>query len=789
MSEASRAGGPLTSGGHPDLLATAPPHLCSRARHGRCRAPRRARRRTRLVRPASSRSSTRAGRSAIELVGRARHRQDAPARRARRAGRRARASRAVGLGVGARARPAVLGVRRRARRVRAGARAAAARRPRRRRPGGAGDGASRRCRRSPAGREVAPSTSATAAIAPCASCWSCWRAASRSCCARRPPLGDPASIELLGALLHRPPAAPVLLALAVRPRQIAERLAAALERAHRAETLVRLELVALTRGEAGELLGERDRGRRRGRPLRGERRQPVLPRAARAHAAGRARARRRRAATSLGGVEVPPTVVGGAGRGARPALRRARAACSRARRWPATRSIPSSPAAAAGVAEAAAIDALDELLRAGPRSARPTSRGASASGIRSCAGRSTRRRPAAGGSALTSARRGARGARRARVGARAPRRARGARGRPRRRSRSCARRARRPRSARPRAPPAGSPRALRLLPQDAPARGAGRAAARALGSARRHRPVRRQPRHAAREPRASCPQEAEALRVRLVVGVCRRRAPPRPPQAGARPPRERARRARRSRLAGGGRAHDRARGRQPVPGRVRRDARLGGARGRGGGAAGRPRRSWPRRSECAPSRARSAASSPQAQAHRDEAAALIDALGDDELARRLDALVHLATAEMYLDRFEASGRHAERALAHRPRHRAGRSLPAHLPDAGNGALDAGPHGGVRGGVRRRHRGARLVDNVQGARLEPLQPHAAPRSRPATSRSRSPPRRRASRSRGARREHPLRRTRPGRSPPRCSRPAAPSRRRTCSWRPPAARSCG
>src|SRR5207253_1822139 len=36
---------------------------------------------------------------------------------------------------------------------------------------------------------------------------------------------DPASIELLGALLRRPPAAPVLLAVGVRPRQLAERLA------------------------------------------------------------------------------------------------------------------------------------------------------------------------------------------------------------------------------------------------------------------------------------------------------------------------------------------------------------------------------------------------------------------------------------------------------------------------------------------------------------------------------------------------------------------------------------
>jgi ATP/maltotriose-dependent transcriptional regulator MalT len=47
---------------------------------------------------------------------------------------------------------------------------------------------------------------------------------------------------------------------------------------------------------------------------------------------------------------------------------------------------------------------------------------------------------------------------------------------------------------------------------------------------------------------------------------------------------------------------------------------------------------------------------------RAEAAALIDALSDDGLARRLDALVDLAGAEIYLDRFEAAGRHAERVL-------------------------------------------------------------------------------------------------------------------------------
>src|SRR5204863_8593250 len=67
---------------------------------------------------------------------------------------------------------------------------------------------------------------------------------------------DSGSVELVGALLRRPPTAPVLMALAVRPRQVPERLSAALDRAHREGVLVRLELGALSRSEAGELLGE-----------------------------------------------------------------------------------------------------------------------------------------------------------------------------------------------------------------------------------------------------------------------------------------------------------------------------------------------------------------------------------------------------------------------------------------------------------------------------------------------------------------------------------------------------
>jgi ATP/maltotriose-dependent transcriptional regulator MalT len=67
---------------------------------------------------------------------------------------------------------------------------------------------------------------------------------------------DSASIELLGALLRRPPAAPVLLALAVRPRHVPERLSTALERPWRAELLTRIELGALSAEEARELLGD-----------------------------------------------------------------------------------------------------------------------------------------------------------------------------------------------------------------------------------------------------------------------------------------------------------------------------------------------------------------------------------------------------------------------------------------------------------------------------------------------------------------------------------------------------
>ena len=57
------------------------------------------------------------------------------------------------------------------------------------------------------------------------------------------------------------------------------------------------------------------------------------------------------------------------------------------------------------------------------------------------------------------------------------------------------------------------------------------------------------------------------------------------------------------------------------------------------------------------------AASQQAEVACTEAAALVDALSDDELARRLDAAVHLASAEFYFHRFDEGSAHAERALA------------------------------------------------------------------------------------------------------------------------------
>jgi DNA-binding NarL/FixJ family response regulator len=67
---------------------------------------------------------------------------------------------------------------------------------------------------------------------------------------------DSASVELLCALLRRPPAAAVLTAFVLRPHQTPDHLSSALGRAHRATGLKRIELGPLTTAEARELLGK-----------------------------------------------------------------------------------------------------------------------------------------------------------------------------------------------------------------------------------------------------------------------------------------------------------------------------------------------------------------------------------------------------------------------------------------------------------------------------------------------------------------------------------------------------
>ena len=172
---------------------------------------------------------------------------------------------------------------------------------------------------------------------------------------------DAATVELLGALLHRPPAAPVLTALAVRPRQVPERLSAAVERAHRTGSLHRVELGELTRDEAGELLGAAQRlhvdslyEASGGNPFYLEQLARSLDRAPPRPASG--------AAVTLAGVEVPDSVaaalteeLGLLSDSARSVLQGAAVAGDPFE--------PELAAAAAGTSEDVAIVAIDDLLQ------------------------------------------------------------------------------------------------------------------------------------------------------------------------------------------------------------------------------------------------------------------------------------------------------------------------------------------------------------------------------------------------------------------------------------------
>ena len=154
---------------------------------------------------------------------------------------------------------------------------------------------------------------------------------------------DEASLELLGWLLRRPPTAPLLIALAVRPQQVPE----GLER--------RIDLPELTAEEARELIGDRADAIfavAGGNPFYLQ----LLARSSQAPMRG--------APVPLSGVEVPRATA-------------AAFACEIAQLSDNARQVlagasvagdPFSPelaAIAAGVSDWAALDAMDELLRSG----------------------------------------------------------------------------------------------------------------------------------------------------------------------------------------------------------------------------------------------------------------------------------------------------------------------------------------------------------------------------------------------------------------------------------------
>ncbi len=466
---------------------------------------------------------------------------------------------------------------------------------------------------------------------------------------------DPASVELLGALLHRPPPAPVLLALAVRPRQAPQRLYASLERAQRAGTLIHLEPSSLTRTEVqaflGESVGEAQASHLHlesgGNPFYLEQLVRMLARDGQATPV----------AHELS-LEVPPQVAA--------ALAEELALLSqvayRVLEGAAVVGDPFDPelaAAAAGTAESAAIDALDELLRLDvvrqtdvPRRFRfrhPL--------VRRAVYESTPGGWRLGAHERTAAALEARGAT---VSARAEHVERSAR----EGDNAAAALLRDAGEAAAQRAPASAARwfagALRLLPSSAPAEVRIELLlerSRALASTGQFA----ESRATLIESMTILPKDATALRVRLTVEC-----------AGV------------EHLLG---QHKKAHARLET-------ALTGLPDGNSLDAVSlmtalavdclydmeyEAMRGWAARALAvalplgddaltaavvalsAVSAAFLGATS-EAQTHHQHAAELIDELPDEELARRLDALVHLATAELYLDRYQSSVRHAERAL-------------------------------------------------------------------------------------------------------------------------------
>ena len=329
---------------------------------------------------------------------RAGNRQDAPPRRAGRPCRRTRVPRPLGPGRGARARLAVLGLRRRARRVRPRPRPAPPRQPRRRCTGGARDRLPVTGRPRDRAQDGDPARAIPQPPRRLHAARDARADPAGGARARRRPLGGSG----VGRAARRAPPPTAGRAGTHRARRAAAADGRAAQRRGRTGAPRRHDRAHRTRG-AQPRGGPRADRRRSGRdqPLRGQRRQSLLPRAARAvgrpsrHAGAGPTSLRSQASTSQ--LRSPP-------RSPRSSL------CSPSRhasssRAPPSRETPSTPSWRPRPPEPPRRQRSTRSTSccAWISSARRTFPGASGSGIRSSAARCTSRCPAAGGSARTSA--------------------------------------------------------------------------------------------------------------------------------------------------------------------------------------------------------------------------------------------------------------------------------------------------------------------------------------------------------------------------------------------------
>src|SRR3954468_5892867 len=165
---------------------------------------------------------------------------------------------------------------------------------------------------------------------------------------------DGASLELLVHLLRRPPRAPVLIALAFRAGRVPPAVSAALEAADREGRLVELALAPLAAGEGRALLGDTLGAPARGELLRVSGANPF-------YLLQLARARPVTSGATAAVAGVPPAVAAALGH-------EIAALSPAARRLAQGAAVAGDPAqlelacAAAGLAEPAALMALDELV-------------------------------------------------------------------------------------------------------------------------------------------------------------------------------------------------------------------------------------------------------------------------------------------------------------------------------------------------------------------------------------------------------------------------------------------